>query len=630
MNLNAVNILEKNLLQSLLAYDYFYKYIIDLFNYYIIPNETLSSVKNNFIEKLLSNKDVNSKNFIDNCISIISNNENILDTEKSVNSQYSFENEDDSSKFSEIVKSVRLIFEILKIIYMNYDEKIFLVITKLCENIKSEGLLMEILIYINPMYIDIYPGRNNLTCVDYLILNNKINCLEYLIERINYIYFINSDENAVFLLIDRYMNKYNNSIDKDVQQKIIKFVFMILKKSNISKLRDILNRNIIYILLEKFKINYKLLNEYIKYFDIFEQDVNGNNLYEIILQKYNDKTVKKILPDIYTIDSQLKYTKSSVNVKKINYNFSVKNIIKYSAYGLFNSDHLHNVIYTLYMLKKYKILKIPYISKIDTTEYNEKYKMLIFSNNDSDIHNLLEFYFYNFYQLLTHLIIWKNKNNYYIDNHLLEWLKSDKNSSRFVYIKLSIIGFENIGDDIRHANIILIDNFKKIVERFEPYGKILYNDSLDLNNMIIRTICKPLDYQFIFRVDYPGFQARSNELDIYSRSYGDPGGFCVAWCYLYIETKMKYYKLEDKYDTSIVTLLNNYIINRFSIDYKNGNDNNYMTFIRYFAKKLDNEKNSIIKKYKLESEIIYSTNIKNQYYKKIIRKLNDDILKLCY
>ena len=62
---------------------------------------------------------------------------------------------------------------------------------------------------------------------------------------------------------------------------------------------------------------------------------------------------------------------------------------------------------------------------------------------------------------MPHLIIWKDKSNYFIYPELVNWLKHYSLSKRFYYIKLSIIASNKIQGNIRHANLILVDNLKK-------------------------------------------------------------------------------------------------------------------------------------------------------------------------
>lgn len=256
--LNIKNIYEQNLLQKMIIYDYFYDFIIDLIKNY----------DNKFVINLITNKDQNYENFIDDCVQIILLNENNIIENKS-NNDINF----------------KKILEILKGINNLENENLLLVITTLCRSLNKENTLMYCLKYINPQNLDLEPDFNNLTIIDYLIGNNNIIALEYLLERINYIYFVNYNENPVFKLIENYNISSENSL-KD-NKKIIKILFTIISKSNLSKINNINNENILIKIFETFDITIPIneLSELINSFDIFEQTIDKQNLYEIILKK---------------------------------------------------------------------------------------------------------------------------------------------------------------------------------------------------------------------------------------------------------------------------------------------------------------------------------------------------------
>ena len=605
---------EQNLLQSLCAYDYFYQLIIDF-----IKDQSFDL---NLKICILNNNDSNNKNFIDYCIDIIKMNEDI-----------------------KYYKKLEPIIMILKYIYELDKEEIFLLITKLCRYIINSNLLLKIIKYINPYNFDIYPDENLYTSIDYLILDYKFDILEFLIERINYVYFVNYEDNSIFILLD---NLYDNTLVKSTNS-IIKIIFLILSKSNIKKIKNIKNENIFFKLLNIFDLDINIIKKYLKYFDIFEQNTMGVNLYQILTKKYNFN-IKKILDGRYFIDSQIKYCNNHlIDITQINYNFNIKKFLKETNYGLFNSDPIHNMIYTRIILQ-HKNLIIPYLKQSDSFFLNDE-KNLRYSNNDKDIIGLIKVYFYYFNTWLPHLIIWKNKLNYFIHPQLINWIKNNSSTKRFIYIKLSIMETNKLQGNFRHANLILIDNYKKIVERFEPYGEIYFANGIEINNTLQEEIANKIGYTYHFVQPYPGFQIRSNELDTKNKSYGDPGGYCLAWCFLYLELKL-YYENElapnlkksinnnkiyelllidevNNENNIIIKLINNYIINNFINDFpelKNDKQQNlYMTFIRFYACNLDTCKNKLLKTYDLNLSTIYHLNLNDENNKKIIVGLNLDL-----
>jgi hypothetical protein len=229
---------------------------------------------------------------------------------------------------------------------------------------------------------------------------------------------------------------------------------------------------------------------------------------------------------------------------------------------------------------------------------------------------------------MPHLILWKNKYNYWIDSNLLGWLYDNK-SIPFIYIKLSVYLLDN--NNTRHSNAIIIDNINKTVERFEPYGEMPFTNSQDINDMINLNIAQLLQYKFVFVQPYPGFQSRSDEFGKYNKAYGDPMGFCLAWTFLYLDIKLLLYKNNSK--ANPIDFINWYIINKFSkefnINENTNKTNKYILFIRYYSRYLDIEKNNLISKYNLDPSISYQNDLEINFHNKIIICINENLKKIC-
>lgn len=566
---------QTNLLVSISYIEYFYKII----------NNLIKTLDIDFLIKIMTNINNENTNFIDVIIDTIASNE------------YFIKDNLKNKKFKKIV-------EIIKSIYLLGNCDKILLITKLCKAINNEDILLYIFNYINLDNIDINYDENFLSSIDYLIIKKNINTLCFFINKLNYVYFLNLEDNILFRLLNDY--NYLNQ-----EEKILEIFFGILKKSNIDKIKNKFNQNIFYKLLSYYKINVKVIVNYINLFDIYEKDIFGNNILILIKNKYSEEDVNFII---------LNYKKNKIDIKiKINFN----DLLIKTDIGLFNSDLLNNMLYTVNILEKYDNLTIPYF--IQNKEYKEKELLLIdlaISNNEKFVISLIKYFLINFNSFLPHIVIWKNKNNYFIDENLLPWLIINKNK-KIIYIKLSINILNN--DNIRHANIIIIDNKNKIVERFEPYGEINYYNSNDLNDMLINNLAKPLDYEFSFVQPYPGFQTRSDEFNKFNKSYGDPNGYCLAWCFIYLEIKLIIDK--EEYNMNAIDIINDYIINSFRNEYKiETNDINlYLIFIRYYGKKLDSDKNKLIKSYNLDPSIYYYSYINENNSNIIIDKINNEL-----
>ena len=581
--LNFKNLSEKNLLQSLILVDNLNIYILELLQFLFVKNKS-------FFIKIILHIDKTNNNFIDLLIILINKNNNI-----NINPN---NNEDDKYNF------IKPLLNILKFLF---DINLFsqLIINKLCNNIDNDEFLYYILNKINLKNIEITQTLNNHLCIDILFFNNYIKSFKYIINNANLINFKNINDNIIFNLV--------NSLNKDVPKLIIDLI----NKSNLLELRDVNNNNIILLFIKKFNINNELILNLLKninnYDLIFEKNDENISIYDFIK---NDKLFKKL--NIH-----------NNNNKKFNFSKIKKLICCNTNIGIFNSDALHNIIYTYMIITKYnKKLDICFNNYDKTKQINEIFKLEI-SQNDINIYDVLNLYLTNFYSFHSHLIIWKNENTYYINEYLINFLKEkciDNYKKRFIYIKLSIIIAEK---NIRHANIILIDNKYKLVERFEPYGDI-YNESIiGLNNLLKNKIADVLNYKYNLIQTYPGYQTKTIEYDNNFKSYGDPGGYCLAWCFLFLEVRLLYDNLSSK---EVIDLINDYILINFEKDFKDIlNDsqlNKFMIFIRYYGFSLDIYKNKLMSKFNLSLKSIYHINLKDNIYNKICYKLNKNLDKI--
>ena len=581
------NIHENNLLKLLLAYSYFYEFIIN----YIEKSEL------DFIVKILTDCNIQGVNFIDNLIVLINvGGDNYKEKI----------NDDLLGKLLFIGKNIYL---------LDYEKKT-LIITKLCKSIKNENYLLYILKFFNINNFDIYPDSNMLTCIDYLILSEFLIGLDYILDRINYIEFINIDDNLIFSFLQ------NSNIDIETKSKVI---LKILSKSNISKFKNNKNQNIFYFIIKDFGISIDVLIKFIDIINIYEQDIYGQSLFDIINKLFPKKDFKLLNSTINKNSLKLYYNE----FEKINNKINLRNkLVKYDI-GIFTSNIIHNMLYTIVILKSNtKYISIPYFKQSNEYKLNQE-KMINMSNNEKNILSYLKLYFSNFNTWIPHLILWKNKYNYWIDPNLIIIIKEKQKSINFLYIKLSVYLLDNT--NTRHSNCIIVDNINKIVERFEPYGEMIFTNSSDINIMIDTQIAKPLGYKFVFVQPYPGFQSRSDEYAKYNKTYGDPMGFCLAWSFLYIYIKLELFKFGSKINP--IDYINWYIINKFEkdfdIDSNQNKTNKYILFIRYFALFLDKEKNKLLKEYKLDPGLSYQADLDIDYHNNLIKNINSDLEKIC-
>lgn len=293
-----------------------------------------------------------------------------------------------------------------------------------------------------------------------------------------------------------------------------------------------------------------------------------------------------------------------------------------SLHGLFNSDILHNVIYTIAMLKKYKNIGVPF-------QYNFKDKMItdksMMENSDMYkypgeliISNLIKIYTENFYELSPYLIVWKGPNQYYINPTLKIYLKKllYNKQIRFVVLKLTLVTGSGT-----HANILIYDKIKNTFERFEPYGVVPYVDSDKLDMFLESWSKKTFNSKYlspkdIFKnVGNLGPQVISNDSQQNVQKLGDPSGYCLAWTFWYLEMRI------NNPDTLPADLLYNSM--KSIIDKKGQIDSSqlFISFIRDYASDLDRLKNNFMINAGVKKNNIYNLVLSPDDHKKVLNKL---------
>lgn len=298
-----------------------------------------------------------------------------------------------------------------------------------------------------------------------------------------------------------------------------------------------------------------------------------------------------------------------------------------SNFGLFNADIIHNFIYTLIVLNRNKILGTPYQYYFEDRAINDN---LILINNDcykssedkvvSELFNGINGVFY---ELAPYIILWRSPNvNFIHPNlkfHLQKTLQSDK--IRFVLIKLTLVVSENGS----HANMILYDKQFNTVERFEPYGDTPMMNSDKLDEFLTDNLCpmfnsktkyvKPKDY-----IETPGFQLASYDDNTAYKKLGDPAGYCLAWCFWYIEMRVTNPNLNQ---VDLIVKCKKIIIDTYK-----HSDTPFLDHIRRYARQLDSDKNKIMENAKINREEIYNYNMTIEDQQKLMKYIIDEFNKL--
>lgn len=173
-----------------------------------------------------------------------------------------------------------------------------------------------------------------------------------------------------------------------------------------------------------------------------------------------------------------------------------------------------------------------------------------------------------------------------------------------------------------HINFIIYDNIKNIFERFESYGAIDNDNEKDLDKFLKKNLTNLVESsKYISPSEYInkfGFQNISENLVI-DEKLSDPGGFCMAWCFWYLEMRL----LNE--DLNNVKLINKSIKNIIKTK------KSFTNYIRDYANKLAYSIKDVLSNNKLFNQIIYDKNIDHKkskiiYEKYIIKELDKILL----
>lgn len=550
-------ILTYHIIESLIYKPEYYNTILDIMK---------NNDNKNIIKQICSYK---SHNFVNAIIFILNENSRLYAYNKTIQNDF------------------LLLFNIIKEIYNLDDENNTLLITKLCKDVKSEQFLIFILQFINIQNFDIcYNYELDISSLDYLFLNNYIDTINFILDRLNYVYFYTIDDLNLFELF-----KINTNI-----------LFKILEKSNINNLINFNNQNIFYFIVENFDIEFDVLYKYLEMFniDIYEKDVFGVSLYKLI----NDKYDKIKLDELYST-SITKYIENNITEKQIKY---IDKLLIETNFGLYDPKMSTCLFNRLYLFDKHKkTAYIPYNNYNKNELANIKKLINIAKYNNTPIRIIKNIINYLPNIIESH-IVWKNENENWMSLNLINQINST--NKRYVLIHSTLYTFMS-----NHANCILIDKHTKSVELFEPYGRLNVDNILIYNKWIKNNIADKLNYNFEQVQLYTGFQYKSDEHNIDNKLIGDPGGYCLAWCMLYLDIRMKNEFIDStkKYTNAELT---SSLINIFIMNYFNGE---YIKFIRYYSIHLNNERDKLCEKNNIDSKLLY----RKEYSIKLDNKISE-------
>ena len=471
-------------------------------------------------------------------------------------------------------------------------------------------------------YIFSIVESNKLTIDEKILLFNKLSDEELNIKYYNnsgilsYLYDIYNNEKLIIYLIDRnvdydYVYSYNNNPLRDIikndilndKHKLSLLLLNKLKNKNIFILDtiDIYLNNLLHYIFY-IRLNYNINYNNYKIDEFLIKLANNDNLNQ---KNKNSETPLEIITSLnYEVYSKLllniEINKTSLNKIKnkkwlklfntfSNYNENNDNDIiiknyKHINYSTYNATFIDLLIYIFYLKNKYDFLYIPTIKNYMLNNLIINYKNYSIYNEDIYKNPIYPF-----------IIIIKSSTEYYIHPYLNYLINNEKKNKKYKYsiIYLYILNL----DDSIHANM-LIYNFKNLtIERFEPYGN---NNNYYIDDILEENLTWNTGFKYINPISSQPFISFQKISDEHNRSYekhGVIGGFCLAWCIWYVETKMLNQNIES------IILINKLIkkINNLNI--------NFIDYIRNYANILINEKYIFFKKINYDNNKIY-----NKYY----------------
>lgn len=221
----------------------------------------------------------------------------------------------------------------------------------------------------------------------------------------------------------------------------------------------------------------------------------------------------------------------SLPIKETNYNIIIEDP-KYINFTTFTGISFDVLLSYIFITKKYSNKLFTSITEdfMDNPNVAKYYlKLGIIKDLENEYLNFEIFWI--FQQLIMPLNI--NKS-------IEEFINSDKTIMAIpIAIELEMGA---------HANLLIIDKNNKIIERFEPSGKLEpynYNYNPKSLDNLLKMYFEKYFPSYVFLTPNEtqpviGFQS----LEMYEtdrhKKIGDPGGFCVVWCIWYLEQRLKY------------------------------------------------------------------------------------------
>lgn len=440
--------------------------------------------------------------------------------------------------------------------------------------------------------------------------------------------FLSNDiiNNIDFSIIDQYMNTFAHIVLFDSHLYPIEMKLLIIKRIPDLTLCNIMKKSILHILFNpSFKDDIKLYIDILIYRKLNWSEKNFDNKTPLQLVK-NHKDKEIIINNLLIPNYYYNYKKIKINIQDKVDKKNLEKIIKIlskkeqdnkefklSKYKLENKNSIytahtiHMIIYIYDIIKRSNNL-----GKLNSK--GSKYKC---DNDDCKfMENIINYY--DKYPNIYNYIIAMNydKYNYYIPINIFDEIKQNIDKKPIYFITLGLY----YSNGASHANIIIFNTLYKYAVRFEPYGNMNWIDIYDYDRQFEIEMKNILpNYIYYSPKDYINnliFQAISGENDNSFIRIGDPGGYCTAWTFWFLESYLLYYtKLKNSKDLKeFVENLHNKIIKNYK---------SYMEYIRSYGNFLKNNEIKIIKKLKIiPNNELYNVLFSNEKIDTLLYKMN--------
>ena len=443
---------------------------------------------------------------------------------------------------------------------------------------------------------------NDIKNIIQLLNKININLCDIKGNTINHILANNQYFDLLDIIINHYKNNSNKTINFNKYNTNLEYpLHILLKYKNIITLKNLEyiidktnlnfadnNGNTCLFLLCKMKLwnNFKTILEN-KKLNIFVKNKLNQTIVDVI-DNSND-----FLNMILNNHNNLINNKKNISIKDFKKNKIKKFIEKYSTNDL-------NTLSTFSGLSFDMLCGLKYLeqNKLITACYNLEYLDLLYCKNNS-IHNEMEC------SLESNFIKWVfdtdlNKFKIQINNTLIE---KYLNNLKTKYLVIFMI-LEN--ENNKHANMLIINNITKEVERYDPYGLSL---SISFNYTKLDIILSKFFDKFYLKyinpinyLEYINLQQINNNIDT--------DNYCIIWCiwltHIYIDSDINRQKL-IKYIVDVV--------NKMQYKYKN--------IINKFNNEIIEIRNNIFNKLKIDFNDYYNGYIKKTTLQQLIIELNN-------